>query len=463
MHARRGAGKSNKAMILQQLHRRLLAGALWIGLAGCSGGQQALTNPPQGKQVKTAVSIPAGDPSTASLALGAPSSPIAEPGAAPRAPVKIALLLPLTGPGQAGLIAGTMKQAAELALKDLNASHVQLIVKDDKATPEGASAAATESLSDGVELIMGPLYARSVATVSAIARTKSVPVIAFSNDSQVAGPATHLLSFLAGQEVSRVVSYAAQKGKLRYAALIPNDAYGKLVEPSFKEAVARSGGAIVVSQNYPADTEGRVAGVLAIVKQLQDQITSIEGQGNPIDAIFVPGGEETVQLLGPLLKQTGIDTKRIQVIGTGALDTPNAGRDDTFVGAWFAAPDPRGFKDFSEKFVRAYGQAPPRISSLAYDAASLAAALATGPDGARFIPSALTRSSGFNGVDGLFRLKSDGVAERALAILQVQKFGAAVIDAPPSFLEGAAPAPGPSSQMSVGTFQQSTGSVSKIE
>ena len=469
-------GNSSKAMILQQLHSRLtavrrwphwvlmaLAGTLWIVLAGCSGGQQALTNSSQGKQVKAAVPVPASDPSTASLALGAPSSPIADPGASPRAPVKIGLLLPLTGPGQAGLIAGTMRQAAELALKDLNASHVQLVVKDDKGTPEGATAAATEALSDGVELMLGPLYARSVATASAIARTKSVPVIAFSNDTQVAGPATHLLSFLAGQEISRVVSYAAQKGKRRYAALIPDDAYGKLVEPSFKEAVARSGGAVVVSQTYPANTDGRVVRVLAIVKQLHDQIISIEGQSNPIDAIFLPGGEETVQLLGPLLKQSGIDTRLIQVIGTGALDTPNAGRDDAFVGAWFAAPDPRGFKDFSEKFVRAYGQAPPRISSLAYDAASLAAALATGPDGARFIPSALTRSSGFNGVDGLFRLKSDGLAERALAILQVQKFGAAVIDAPPSFLEGGAPAPGSSSQLNVGSFPQNSGTVSKIE
>ena len=440
-----------------------LVGVVCAALAACSGANQALTNTPQAKQTKAAVPVPSNDPSTASLALGAPLSPVAEAGAAPRPPVKIGLLLPLTGPGQAGLIAGTMKQAAELALKDLQASHVQLVVKDDKGTPEGATAAATEALADGVELIMGPLYARSVATASAIARTKAIPLIAFSNDTQVAGSATHLLSFLAGQEVSRVVSYASQKGKRRYAALIPADAYGKLVEPSFKEAVARTGGAVVVSQTYPVDTDGRVAGVLAMVKQLHDQIISFEGQGNPIDAIFVPGGEETVQLLGPLLKQSGIDTKRIQVIGTGALDTPNSGRDDAFVGAWFAAPDPRGFKDFSEKFIRAYGQAPPRISSLAYDAASLAAALATGPDGARFIPSALTRTSGYNGVDGLFRLKSDGVAERALAILEVQKFGAAVIDAPPAFLEGGAPAPGPSSQLSVGTFPQTSGSVSKIE
>jgi branched-chain amino acid transport system substrate-binding protein len=415
---------------------------------------------------KTAKAVPAPAPAdreNGSLALNIPSTPTGEPGAPPRAPIKVGLILPLTGPGQAGIVAESMKLAAELALRDVQAKHVQLVVRDDKGTPEGAMTAATEVLADGAEIILGPLYARSVSTVSALARSKNAPVIAFSNDKQVASSSTHLLSFLAGPEVTRVVSYAAQKGKRRYVALIPDDAYGKLVEPSFKEAVARNGGSVVASQTYPADTGGRVSQVLAIVKALRDEIRGLEEHGDKIDAIFIPGGEETVQLMGPLLKQAEIDTKRIKVIGTGALDTPNAGRDDAFVGAWFAAPDPRGFKDFTERFVKAYNRSPPRIASLAYDAASLSAALATGPDGARFIPSALTRASGFNGVDGLFRLMSDGVTDRALAVLEVQQFGAAVIDQPAGSIDNAPSAiPGPSSLLEPGAAVPPRGAVTKI-
>ncbi len=439
---------------------------------GCSVSNSPLTNAPAGTAgSKSAKAVPAPAPADAdngSLALNAPSTPIGEPGAPPRAPVKVGLILPLTGAGQAGIVAESMKMAAELALKDVQAKHVQLVVRDDKGTPEGAMAAATDVINEGAEIILGPLYARSVSTVSAIARSKNAPVIAFSNDKQVASSSTHLLSFLAGPEVVRVVSYAAQKGKRRYVALIPDDAYGKLVEPSFKEAVARHGGVVVASHNYPADTGGRVAGLLAVVKALKDEIRGIEEHGEPVDAIFIPGGEETVQLLGPLLRQAEIDTKRIKVIGTGALDTPNAGRDDVFVGAWFAAPDPRGFKDFAERFVKAYGRSPPRIATLAYDAASLTAALATGPDGARFIPSALTRASGFNGVDGLFRLMSDGVTDRALAVLEVQKFGATVIDHPVRTMDGASAAasgavPGPSSLLEpVGATVPSRGGVTRI-
>lgn len=441
----------------------VLTGGIAMLSQGCSVSNSSLTNAPPTTASTTKIPAPrpVADPDSASMALNTPNKPLTEPGAPPRAPVKVGLILPLTGAGQAALVAESMKKAAELALRDVQASHVQLIVRDDKGTPEGAATAATEVLADGAEIILGPLYARSVAMVSNAARSKNVAVIAFSNDRQVAGSATHLLSFLAGPEVTRVVSYASQKGKRRYVALIPDDAYGKLVEPSFKEAVARHGGSVVATQTYPTDTGGRVASVLTVVKALKDEIRGLEEHGEPIDAIFIPGGEDTVQMIGPLLRQAEIDTKRIKIIGTGALDTPNAGRDDAFVGAWFAAPDPRGFKDFSDKYAKAYGLAPPRISTLAYDAASLAAALATGTDGARFIPSALTRPSGFNGVDGLFRLMSDGVTDRALAVLEVQKFGAAVIDLPPTSLQTAggpqppaaipsafsSPAPGPSSQL----------------
>jgi hypothetical protein len=42
----------------------------------------------------------------------------------------------------------------------------------------------------------------------------------------------------------------------------------------------------------------------------------------------------------------------------------------------------------------------------------------------------LTNPNGFLGVDGLFRLNPTGVAERALAILEVRREGVVMIAAP---------------------------------
>ena len=52
--------------------------------------------------------------------------------------VKVALLVPLSAQGQPGIIGKSLKQAAELALFERDNPSLQLIVKDDKGTPEGA-------------------------------------------------------------------------------------------------------------------------------------------------------------------------------------------------------------------------------------------------------------------------------------------------------------------------------------
>ena len=80
---------------------------------------------------------------------------------------------------------------------------LQLIVKDDKGTPEGAKAAAEEAIKGGASSILGPLFAKSVAAVAPVARQADVPVIAFSNDRQVAGNGVYLLSFQPGARSRR--------------------------------------------------------------------------------------------------------------------------------------------------------------------------------------------------------------------------------------------------------------------
>ena len=141
---------------------------------------------------------------------------------------KVALLLPLSGTAQAAAVAKGMKQAAEMALFELNNPAFQMVVKDTQGTPEGAAAAATQAAADGAELIIGPLFAKSVRAVQPVAAQAGMPVIAFSNDRSVAGNGVYLLSFMAEEEVDRIVSFAAGQGKRGLAALIPDNAYGKI-------------------------------------------------------------------------------------------------------------------------------------------------------------------------------------------------------------------------------------------
>ena len=150
--------------------------------------------------------------------------------------------------------------------------------------------------------------------------------------------------------------------------------------------------------------------------------------GESVDAVFIPGGLDTLPSLGPMLSYAGLDNTRVKIIGTGAWDYPGIGREAMFVGGWYAAPEPRGWQGFSERFGRSYGAAPPRIATLAYDAMTVAVQLASNPAGSRFTPAALGRPDGFAGVDGPVRLGNDGKPERNLAVLEVQQMGSNVLD-----------------------------------
>lgn len=340
---------------------------------------------------------------------------------------KVALILPISGPGNIAVVAKAMKQAGEMALFDRPNAEFQLLVKDDRGTPEGAKTAAQEAISEGAELILGPLLAASVDAVSPVASAARVPVIAFSNDKRVIKPGTYLLSFMPEQDVERIIGYSMAQGRRSYAALVPDDAYGKIVEEAFTRAVGSRQGNVVAIERYG---RGGSSGLLEATRKLGETVNNptMDGQTVTADAILIPGEPDSLMSIGPLIAYARIDPTRVKLLGTGGWDSPNLGRDVTFVGAWYPAPDQRGWQSFSEKFSRTFGSPPPRIASVAFDAVGIALALSGAPSDVRFTAAGITRAGGFAGSDGTVRFQADGTAVRALAIHEVQSFGSRVIE-----------------------------------
>lgn len=360
----------------------------------------------------------------------APTAQIATPPttAATRPPVKIALLLPLGGMGETAAVAKSMKQAAEMALFEVNDPSVQLVTKDDGGTTAGARAAADAAVKEGAEIILGPLFSQAVAGAAPVARQANVPIVAFSNDAQIAGKGVYLMSFLAEEEVNRIVGFAASQGKKRFAALIPDNAYGNVVEPVFRRAVERAGGTVAIIEKYQPAANG----MLGPAKRVVETIKRGEEEMTPVDALFLPGGQDALPRIGPVIAYSGLDTRKVKLLGTGAWDFPSIGRDEAFVGGWYPSPDPATWRAFAERFGKAFGNAPPRIASITYDAVGMAISLASNPPGQRYTPAELMRPNGFSGVDGIVRFNDNGLSEHALAVIEVQKFGSAVVDPAPS-------------------------------
>src|SRR5439155_20862820 len=115
-----------------------------------------------------------------------PAGPQQQPLAVGTGQVKVGLILPLSAAGNAGVAAQSMKSAAEMALAEFQNPNIQLLIKDDAGSPQGAQQGAQQACDEGAEIILGPLFAGSVPATAQVARTRNIPVIAFSTDSSVA-------------------------------------------------------------------------------------------------------------------------------------------------------------------------------------------------------------------------------------------------------------------------------------
>lgn len=338
--------------------------------------------------------------------------------------VPVALLLPMSAGGEASGLATAFRNAAALAMNDFPNSDIRILVRDTGGTDTGGRDAAQAALGEGTKLVLGPVFSPAVAGASAPARQAGVPIIAFSTDATVARRGVYLLSFLPRQDADRIISYAASQGRSSFAALVPDNGYGLVMEAAFREAVSRSKGQVVAVERYQPDAGDMAAKARAIA-----------GKGN-VNAVFMPNGGQDPSILAAALSEAGLSNAKL--LGSGQWDNPAILQSQALAGSWYPAPQRKGYESFAAKYQRQYGAPPPRTASLAYDATSLAAGLVRARGAGAFTDEMLTNSDGFLGVDGIFRFLGDGRSQRGLAVYEVTGSGdsRSVAAAPRSFTSG---------------------------
>jgi len=380
-------------------------------LAGCAGMQSTFS-----RITDSFPSLPGQTPDAPTQ----PGGPPQQPTAVGSGSVRVGLILPLSAAGNAGLAAQSMKNAAEMALAEFQNPNIQLLIKDDAGTPQGSQAGAQQAVDEGAEIILGPLFALSVPAAAQVARSRGISVIAFSTDSTVAGRGVYLLSFLPESDVNRIIDYAAGTGKRSFAALLPENAYGNVVEVAFQQAVSRRGGRVAAFQKYTGDRNQMAGPAQQIAQALPTS-----------DSLFLADDGDSLTAVVDALTAARANLRAVQLLGTVLWDSPRVFSNPALQGGLYAAPDPSGFRAFAARYRTRHGQEPVRTATLAYDAVALIAALARTQGPQRFSTDVLTNTSGFAGIDGLFRFRVDGTNERGLAVMRVTSSGGQVAAAAP--------------------------------
>jgi ABC-type branched-subunit amino acid transport system substrate-binding protein len=391
--------------------------ALFLLLAVAACASSKVSAPPPDEQAG-----PAGEAAPGQVMMPPPTMPGPVTAVPDVGPVKVGLLLPLSGANAA--LGQAMLQAAQMALFDLGDARLTLVVRDTEGLG-GVAAAAQQVVADGARLVLGPIFAASVTQAGPAVRAAGVPMIAFSTDVSVAGNGIYVMGVLPSLQVERVTGYAAAHGLRRIAVLAPSTAFGQTIIAALHSAAPRFGAAVADIGYYdPAASD------------MTDPVRRLNPGGTPqFDALMIPEGAPRLTQIAPLVPYYDIDPAQVRLLGTALWDNPALANEPALIGGWFAAPGQEQWKGFAQRYRALYRGEPPRIASLAYDATALAAVLGRGEGGAGFGLEALTAASGFTGVDGVFRFRPDGQVERGLAIYEMQAGGPVVIDPAPASFE----------------------------
>ena len=380
---------------------------------------------------------------------GPPQPPVTGPGGPPPGgppppgaggPVKVAVLLPLSGANAE--LGKAMLEAAQMALFTTGNDRLTLVPRDTTGTPDGAAGAARAALADGAQLILGPLLAAEVDAVKPVAGEAKINVIAFSTATQLAGDNVFLMGFLPRQEVVREAAFARESGVSRFAVLAPNSEYGRLMTDALRETAGQAGGTVVKAESFDPRSGDASPAIQRLAGNTASAApgTSPEPDAAPapgptqrvsFDALLLPEGGDQLKQIARRLKTAGIGSPQVRLLGSGLWDDTSVSSEPALVGGWFAASPPDARREFQSRFQSTYGHAPPRLASLAFDAAALAAVLAKAGGPAPFSHDAILNPSGFTGVDGLFRFTPQGLVQRGLAVLEVQPQGPVVVSPAP--------------------------------
>ena len=343
--------------------------------------------------------------------------------------VQVAMLLPYGSPNAGDdLVARSLENAARLAMGDVQGVTVNLTVYPTAADAAQAATVAQQAVSEGADVIIGPLRSDAAAAVGVAVSRNNINVLSLSNNTETAGGNVFVLGHTFANTARRMVGYTTLQGRNRFVILHARNLAGEIARDAVRDAVASSGAILTGEVGYEFSQAGVVVALEAVSSTVQ------AGDANAL--VLTSDATGALPLFAQLLPENGLDTEATRFVGLTRWDTPPATLEIAGLqGGWFAIPDPNADAAFRARYSAAYGETAHVLAPIGYDA--MRAVVETAATQGRLGGVELTSSSGFNGANGVFRLVADGTNERAMAVIQVQENQMVVVDPAPGILGSA--------------------------
>lgn len=390
--------------------------------------------------------IPVGpDPSLASEALeaafamlarrdqGLPAEGFLMPKKAPGI-MRIALLVPTSGSNT--VLGGELQRGAELALFSLRNRQVELLVFDTAG--DGAGIAAREAVQAEADIIVGPLFSDAVVPARQVAAQAGVPMLALSNNTEIAARGSWLLGYMPEQQVDLLLGHALTTGRNKVGIIASSDAFGQRLARHARKRLAQFG---ITPEDFVTLTPAQ----LADEDSLKSAVKSFTGYQPPeddeeapasfelppprFDAVLFAGSADFALRTAPVLAYYDADPERVLYLGNAQWNQRRILMEPSLQGGLFTSRPTDRDEAFNALWASAWDGRPGALARLSFDAMAMAAILA-GQQRAEW-NAALQDGSGFNGFSGAYRLLPGGGNQRAFEIREISGGVSTVLQAAP--------------------------------
>ncbi|MCL2017616.1 MAG: penicillin-binding protein activator [Alphaproteobacteria bacterium] len=370
----------------------------------------------------------------------------------------VAVLLPLSGNNA---ILGTgIQRSIEIAFFQKQPSNILVSFNDLSGTAAQKTDTIDKIIARQPDIIIGPIFSEDVNLLKR-AKPDTLPAIAFTSDASVLGDGIFTFALLPNQGVEAIVKHMATRDNRRLLILAPNTKAGHMLANSALESASIHGVRPVGLYYYlegdmanmksvaekasmfkPRESANKrakeiMADVLmshnlnsaekTLASQQLEALNKADTVGRlPYDAVLFLGGPHDSKALASFLRYFDVPTNTVRFYGTAMWDADSMFGDLTLNGAEFASLSPIS-KDFTRIYTDIEGIPPNRMNSMGYDAAMLAIGALSGNKSSA---AHLLDPSGYNGLDGLIRLRPNGHSERALQIMRLNASGTPRVSVP---------------------------------
>jgi len=378
--------------------------------------------------------IPVGpDPSLASDALeaafamlarreqGLPAEGFLMPKKAPGI-MRIALLVPTSGAHN--VLGSELRRGAELALFSLRNRQVELLVFDTAG--DGAGMAAREAVQAEADIIVGPLFSDAVVPARRVAAQAGVPMLALSNNAEIADRGSWLLGYMPEQQVDLLLGHALTSGRNKVGIIAASDAFGQRLARHARKRLAQFGITpeefVTLTPAQLADEDSLKAAIRMFTgyqppKDDDDAPASFELPPPRFDAVLFAGSADFALRTAPVLAYYDADPERVLYLGNAQWNQRRILMEPSLQGGLFTSRPTDRDEAFNALWQSAWDGRPGALARLSFDAMAMAAILA-GQQRAEW-NAALQSGSGFNGFSGAYRLLPGGGNQRAFEIREI--------------------------------------------